>query len=168
MQRKIKDNLFEYTPQKVALPTYDKSKSEVTLDGKTYNTKTGQVIAAVAAAAGAAVVSTATAKDVVVDTAKPTTSDATHYTCVWKSDLKRKILRGASCTQSGSRICSGYVDCEKSGIKFTRLATCGESLCGDSQAGDCSKQPGYGSRNPDGDDSSFTDAKVTKKVGVQK
>lgn len=182
---------FTYTPQKIDIPTYDIGSKRMTYRGSVYDVKSGQVISTVVTTATAASAAASAArgpkagdkatKDIVVDgkpgekpaaAASADENDPLNYTCVWKSDLQRKILRGPSCNSSGTRICSGYVNCTKK-IKgqdraFTRLATCAESLCGDSQAGECSKQPNYGSRNPDAEDSAFTDAKATKKAGAAK
>ncbi len=184
------DNTFTYKPQAVLLPEYDLAKSELKVGGAKFDF-TGKVLAiaavnnpltvagppAASAVAGAAVATVAAAtnngggiaKDVVVD-AQPV-NEVLNYTCEWKKDLQRKVLRGESCNESGKRICSGYVNCTKNNKEktaFTRLATCAESLCGEDKASECSKQPKYGSRNPEAEDSAFTDAKASPKAGAAK
>lgn len=160
---KASDVDFKYTPQKIDIPTYDLASKKMTYQGVTYDAKSGKATGPDVKEIAAATPATPPArpKDVVVDEKADKPAEAGGYTCEWKKDLQRKILRGPSCNSSGTRICSGYVNCDKNGKKFTRLATCSEAFCEDSRASECSKQLGYGSRNPDADDASFTDAKAT-------
>lgn len=46
------------------------------------------------------------------------------------------------------RICSGYVSCEKNGVKTIRLATCSAKNCSNDKATDCALEKNYGSRKP--------------------
>lgn len=159
---------FQYEPQIIDIPTYDLANKKMTYQGSVYDIKSGKVVSSSPATQIATTTNGPVKKDIAVDVPSGSTNEALNYTCVWKSDLQRKILRSPSCNTSGNRICSGYVNCEKNGRSFTRLATCAESLCGDAQASECSKQPNFGSRNPDTDDTTFTDEKAVPKAGVKK
>lgn len=70
--------------------------------------------------------------------------------CVWASDLPRRIVKGPGCNTEGTKICVGYVVCDaKVGEgKFIRMSTCGASNCGESKAVECTKQQGYSSSKP--------------------
>ena len=92
-------------------------------------------------------------------------NDDSEYKCEWSKTLPRKIVRGSGCSSNGARICTGYVTCGTSARKADRLATCGESLCGEGQATSCSRQPGYGSKSAGEADSSFTNSKRAVSAG---
>jgi hypothetical protein len=83
-------------------------------------------------------------------------------TCKWVSDLPRKIVNGPSCGKTRSQICTGYVVCEQKegGGKFIRMSTCGPDKCGDEDAVRCTKDMGYFSIRPAGENKLF----MTKKI----
>jgi len=71
-------------------------------------------------------------------------------TCVWASDMPRRIVQGPGCSTAGNQVCVGYVVCEQKtgGGKFIRMSTCGDENCGEGDAVACTKQGGYSSRKP--------------------
>lgn len=68
--------------------------------------------------------------------------------CDWDLTTTRRLLRGSGCMEKSKRICSGYVTCEKDGVKTTRLATCSASNCSNDKATSCAMEQSYGSRKP--------------------
>lgn len=99
---------------------------------------------------------------------EPSQEEDASYNCQWSTSLPRKIIRGPGCSLSGSRICTGYVTCGTNKVKADRLATCSESLCSEEDALACAKQGGFGSKNADAEDSTFTNyKKANTKSAVQ-
>lgn len=127
----------DYTPKKPAYPEIDTEKYTYTINGKTYDVKNLKY-----SEAPTRVVSSAT----VSATAKPATAKDPEYACEWDASLPpRKLLYAPGCS-GNSKICSGYVKCNKNGWKINRLATCGAENCNDSTATECAKQKTYGSK----------------------
>jgi hypothetical protein len=77
-----------------------------------------------------------------------TPSFSSSTVCDWDLSTTRRLLRGNDCMDQSKRICSGYVSCEKDGIKTTRLATCSAKNCSNDKATDCALEKNYGSRKP--------------------
>lgn len=75
-------------------------------------------------------------------------SFAASTVCDWDLSTTRRLLRGNGCMDQSKRICSGYVFCEKDGIKTTRLATCSAKNCSNDKATDCALEKNYGSKKP--------------------
>jgi hypothetical protein len=73
---------------------------------------------------------------------------ASNTVCDWELSTTRRLLRGTGCMDESKRICSGYVSCERDGIKTTRLATCSAKNCSNGKATDCALEQNYGSKRP--------------------
>lgn len=75
-------------------------------------------------------------------------SFAASTVCDWDTSTTRRLLRGTGCMEKSKRICSGYVSCERDGVKTTRLATCSSDNCSSNKATDCALEKNFGSRKP--------------------
>lgn len=73
---------------------------------------------------------------------------ASNIVCDWDISTTRRLLRGSGCMEKSKRICSGYVMCDRDGIKTTRLATCSADNCSNAKATDCATEKNFGSRKP--------------------
>ena len=87
--------------------------------------------------------------------------------CRWVSDLPRKIVNGPGCGPKGrSRICTGYVVCDQKegGGKFIRMSSCRAERCGpsDADAVRCTKDQGYFSERPAGEEKLFMTPRLKK------
>lgn len=88
-------------------------------------------------------------------------------TCRWVNDLPRKIVNGPGCgPKNRSKICTGYVICEQKegGAKFIRMSTCSPDKCGgsDEDAVKCTKDMGYYSMKPQGEEKLFMTPELKK------
>lgn len=154
-----------YTPKTVAFPQVDLAGHTYTIASaagaaaRTYNLTQGRyATAALAGAApqpaptpapppppatpapGPATASRTAAADAAAS------ADLELNTCEWDTTLvPRKILHGPGCG-GDSRICTGYVHCNRRGRIINRLATCNARFCNDASATSCARQRGYGSQ----------------------
>lgn len=70
--------------------------------------------------------------------------------CQWSFDLPRRVISRPGCGQGKSmQTCVGYVICDppEGTIKVVRMSTCSPENCGDNDAGKCTKEQGFSSKN---------------------
>ena len=87
-------------------------------------------------------------------------------TCIWASDMPRRIVNGPSCGKTRPGICTGYVICKQkdSDAKFVRMSTCRPEFCGagDEMAKKCTQDQRYFSTKPADENKEFATQKIRK------